>query len=254
MKKLLIHVHIYYPERWEELKNCIQNFEDYDLMVTLAEHLTDFDSCIKQDFPHAQIYFVPNRGYDIAPFLYILKKVDLDEYEFILKLHTKRFVPDDIHVNNYLVSGDRWKNYLLEPFRSLKQMNKNYALFSKDKKLGCISQYKCVMPFRRDKVLKNFLAYNNDEMIKGSFFVAGTMFLARAFLLKEFQSLKYDFDDFEKPQKEAFHLAHYLERFLGYSMYRQGYTVKPYDYRNKILGLCRKICWRAAKSIHTYDK
>lgn len=253
MKKLLIHVHVYYPERWEEIKNCILNFDDYDLIVTVAEHLKDFDSSIKQDFSAAQIFTVPNKGYDIAPFLFVLKKVNLDDYEFVLKLHTKRTLPDGEYLNRYVVSGDRWKNYLLEPFKSAEQMNKNYELFSKDKKLGAISHYKCIMPLKRDKFLANFLEYHNDS-VKDSFFVAGTMFLARAFLLNEFQGRDYSFEDFEEPKKGSFQLAHYLERFLGYSVYKQGHTIMPYDYDQKMLCLKRKIWWNAAKFINYYEK
>lgn len=254
MKKLLIHVHVYYPERWEELKASVQYLENYDLKVTVAEHLQDFHSQIKQDFPAAQIFTVPNRGYDIAPFLYVLKQANLDDYEFILKLHTKRLLPEGEYLNRYLVSGDKWKNYLLEPFQSLEQMNKNYALFSHDKTLGAVSHYKCIIPFRRDKLSAKFYEYRSDSIIKDSFFIAGTMFLARACLLKEFQELKYDFEDFEEPKKDSFQLAHYLERFLGYSVYKQGYAIKPYDYNQKILCLKRKIFWNIAKFINYYEK
>lgn len=255
MKKVCIHVHVYYPDRWEEIKQYIKNLEDYDLYVTVSEQIVQIEEKIQEEFPDAVIFSVPNKGYDIAPFLYVLKQVNLDDYAFLLKLHTKRTVPEGEYLNRYLVSGDRWKNYLLEPFASAEQMNKNYTLFVRDEKLGCLTHYKCIMPFKRDKFYDAFLAYHQiEKMPANCVFVAGSMFLARAFLLKPLQDFNYAFEDFEVPQKNSFQLAHYLERYFGYCVCQQGYTIKPYDYDKKYTCLLRKIRWNLAKFFNYYEQ
>lgn len=251
MKKVLIHAHVYYPERWEELKQLILQIEDFDLYITVAEHLAEEKAVMQNDFPCAKIFSVPNRGYDIAPFLFVLKHADLDNYEYVLKLHTKRMVPDGEYLNRYLMSGDRWKNYLLEPFRTSEQINHLFSLFEKNTSLGCVSHYKCLVSFDKDKFFKS--AFENKKNIKG-FFVAGTMFLCRAFLMKKFQKLDYGFADFEVPQKNSFQLAHKLERYLGYCIYEQGYTVLPYDYDKKIKCLIRKTVNFFSKVLNYYER
>ena len=43
-----------------------------------------------RDFPLAKISIVENRGFDVGPFIKTISELNLDNYDFIVKLHTKR--------------------------------------------------------------------------------------------------------------------------------------------------------------------
>lgn len=92
MKPILVHCHIFYPELWEELKSCIKNIapNPFDLFVTMVEEHNDISKDIQNNFPKAHIDIVKNVGYDIFPFVSVLNKINLEDYSYVVKLHTKR--------------------------------------------------------------------------------------------------------------------------------------------------------------------
>ena len=92
MKPILVHLHLFYPEMWLELKTCINNIASYPfkLYVTMVNEHQDVINDIKMSFNYPHIEIVENRGYDIGPFINIINKTNLDDYSYIVKLHTKR--------------------------------------------------------------------------------------------------------------------------------------------------------------------
>ena len=60
-------------------------------------------------FNNAKIITVPNKGYDIYPFLIVLSKVKLDEYDYILKIHTKNSRKDCLFPGNNFIPFERKK-------------------------------------------------------------------------------------------------------------------------------------------------
>ena len=85
MKKLVI-VHVYYPQFWPELRDCIRNVGACDVVVTYVDEASVAEA--RRDFPNARFVLCENRGYDIWPFVTALKAVDLAAYDLVAKLHT----------------------------------------------------------------------------------------------------------------------------------------------------------------------
>jgi hypothetical protein len=91
-KKLAIAVHVYYLDVWERIEKKLINFKDYsfDLFVTSSP-----DKCklIKIStagkFDSIKFLEVENQGMDVLPFIKAIKAFNLDEYDSVLKLHTK---------------------------------------------------------------------------------------------------------------------------------------------------------------------
>ena len=184
MKPILIHIHIFYPELWNELKVCINNIYPYkfDLFITLVEHHKDIINDIKENFPFANIEIVENKGYDIGPFIYILNKINLDNYSYIVKLHTKHNIPYNTNIGNgYIFKNDQWRKALLSFLKDKKTFNNCIKSFDKDKKLGMIANYKTILKKeKRDKKAEKeaykLLQQINLRTNKYQF-VAGTMFI-----------------------------------------------------------------------------
>lgn len=231
MKKILVHLHIYYPNLYNELKNCINNItDDFDLYVSMVEEHKDIINDLQNSFKNVNIDIVENRGYDVGPFIEVLNKVNLDDYSYIIKLHTKRDVKDNgIYLaNGFLVSGDRWRKELLSFIDNYKEV---ICLLENNQKVGMIAGSNIIINNKQDKKEKKLLQNIKDIYKKIDtvprknkyLFVAGTMFITRAELFKKLQN-KFKLEDFETPQKEPT-LAHKLERVFGTIICYNGYKI-----------------------------
>ena len=91
MKKLAVHLHLYYKEQLPKIVKYLKNLDgvDYDLFVTMVEDDEQVKLKILAEFPNSKIWVVENRGYDIGPFIEFLHRIDLKDYEYVLKVHTK---------------------------------------------------------------------------------------------------------------------------------------------------------------------
>ena len=233
MKPILVHVHVFYAELWDELAKCVQNIKPFPfvLYVTMVKADDTLKAKILEAFPSAHIEVVENRGFDVAPFLHVINNLDLDEFSYIVKLHTKRDIPFEKGSFKGLV-GDIWRKKLLY-FVSSEDIFKKYIQeFDRNSKVGMQAQYELIV--RRDfydmyssKQTKKFIVNHGLPMVKYRF-VAGTMFVVRAHLFKEIQRLGIKSADFPevigRPKQPQ--LAHIFERLFGYFVYAQGFELK----------------------------
>jgi lipopolysaccharide biosynthesis protein len=232
MKPIFIHVHIFYFDLWPELKACIKNFAKYpyELFVTMVDDNPVLKEDILKTFTNAKIKIVENKGYDIAPFIYTLSQIDIDKYSYIVKLHTKRNMPENSTLQDFDLSGNKWRKYLLHPFSSKDNVNKCLECFSKNPKLGMIGDYHLIMKDECDQKARNTAQQYVEQLgfnVKNFGFIAGTMFICRAELLKPLQKLNFKFESFETA--DATHrsstLAHALERLFGILILAEGFEI-----------------------------
>lgn len=245
MKPILIHCHVFYPELWTELKRCILNVSPYpfELYVTMVQKCSELEKDIHKTFPKAHIEIVDNRGYDIGPFIHVLNKVNLDKYSYVIKLHTKRDMPIGSMLGLMNVEGKRWREYALSFLKTPQVFEKIIRAFEQNKKLGMHGNYHLIM----EKELQDQESAEKAQKLiqeagltdNASVFVAGTMFMIRAKLLKPIQKLKLKITDFEKPdsQHKKTTFAHVMERFLGYLIMAQNYQIKDVATTHQFNGL-----------------
>ncbi len=206
MKPILVHAHIYYPHLWPELKRCIENIapHPFELFVTFVAEHPDIEADIRESFPAARILRLPNRGYDIGPFIDVLKRVNLADYSYIVKLHTKRDMPRSTSTFRRL-TGASWRKTALSFVKSPEIFNTYLTAFEKDSLLGMQADVRLIAREKRHR------------------FVAGTMFFARASLFAMLQNVHYDFAETGAHTEQA---AHALERRFGSIMEEQGFYVR----------------------------
>lgn len=220
MKTLSI-VHVYYPRFWPELAECLRNVGG-EVVITYVDEAAVAEA--RRDFPSARFLKCANRGYDVWPFLAALKEVDLDAFELVVKLQTKRDVGSPYCQNDVYFGGPRWRNYLLAPFRTARAWRRTLAAFA-DPAVGMVADRRCLFTFPGiDDApiagrVRDFLA--DRRLTSGgprSFtYVAGTMFAVRAELLKPLQALELTAEAFEPPVSGATGtLAHVFERVFGF--------------------------------------
>lgn len=226
--KLAVVVHIYYVALWKELAASIKNIsEDFDLFVTLSESIADKTAItaeILKGFPAANVEIVENKGYDILPFLKVLKTLDLDRYSGVVKLHTKRDMPTDDFKLQPEWRGKNWREALLG-FLSTKEAWQSALAKFVDPKVSMVADMRvfyrtkeeCSKSFRIDLDVENFCRDHLGIKIDGLkvSFIAGTMFLAKPSVMKALQTLELEKLDFGVGNSHQHSIAHVLERVIG---------------------------------------
>ena len=70
--KIAVHLHLYYLDMWENIKNSyLVNLDsDYFLYVTMNEDNEEIKKDILSFHPNSKIVKIENLGFDIGPFIY----------------------------------------------------------------------------------------------------------------------------------------------------------------------------------------
>ncbi|SKA62346.1 Rhamnan synthesis protein F [Succinivibrio dextrinosolvens DSM 3072] len=272
-EKVLVVVHIFYPILWRQIKHCISNLDklyiDYDLVVSIPQELNSFSKNIYTFNNRAVVIVSENVGYDIWPFIKVLNNVELDNYDYIIKLHTKRgkgFEVSSIR-NKYYFMGSSWRNLLISFISNKCNLKKTFLAFENDPLLGMVNNGKLIdvneisckdehFSFCAKKAIEcvNRLIKYDSEFVE---FVAGSMFICRAKLFKPLQSFNFQLKDFSSANRDEIDdLAHVLERVFGGIISAQGYKISdPYStLTDNVLfffysQFCRFLSLRAVKKI-----
>lgn len=266
--KILVHLHLYYHNQLNFMLKKLSNVCncDWDLYVTTCEINDKICRRIKKLKPDANIVLVKNIGYDIWPFIQILNKINLSDYDFVLKLHTKNYRK----TNQYFGKGYSWRDYLIYPLLSNKKtFSDNINLLMSDKTIGLLASETILTQMNSEysednELFEEVCQKYNLKVTKGNF-VAGTMFIIKAKCLEVIKNLNLSENDFPDKQctKGMQTIAHVIERLfarivemenlkiypLTDKKYRQKALVKEilqsiFAIRNKIINnkKCKEIC------------
>lgn len=232
MKKILIHLHLYYVDMWPEMAACLSNVdEEYDLFVTLIDKSQHVRDTVIALAPHAHIIYVENRGYDVAPFLYVLNNVRLEDYSYVVKLHTKRDLPGKANLLGISVSGDLWRKRLLSFVSDGAKFRHSLDFMEAHPQVGMLTHEDLVINIKSDKraekhLYRALIRCLEEHGLKQRRFcyVAGAMFLARAACFHRILDT-FKPEDFPVSSGHEMQLAHIVERLFGYFVYEAGMVV-----------------------------
>lgn len=237
MKPILVHVHIYYVDQIDFILKHLKNITvPYDLYITMISENPDVVNKIMQFNPNAHIKIVENRGYDVWPFIDVINHLNLDDYSYIIKLHTKQKLNNSVRLvvrnNNkeMVVYGDKWRKILYSILSSSKMFNYILKYFDQNPNVGMIAskyithnkpyEFNVVKKLATEKY-KNYVFEPTDY-----YFVAGTMFICRANIFQHIQKMNIGIDLFDKPTKShTAQFAHVMERVFGQVVYHAGYVI-----------------------------
>ena len=230
MKPILVIVHVYYMNLWNELKGYLKSIKcPYDLYVTTSVDDTELKNDILNFNQDAHVVLCENLGYDIWPFVHVINGIDLDKYSYIIKLHTKR----DIKIGDTEfreLDGAKWRDALLSFLKSPATFQKYLDAFELNPHIGIQNNCKVIVKHDfYDKIArrntKKWILEHGLPNIKFSF-VGGTMFIARASIFKDLQLLNIASSNFEKTsEKHNGQFAHIVERLFGYLAYKNNFIV-----------------------------
>jgi lipopolysaccharide biosynthesis protein len=217
-KKICVILHLHYIDLWNYFLPYLKIIDtDIDLYVTITDgnsgQFTDIHDAIIVHFPQAYIYSLPNRGMDVAPFLYVMNEIFLSKktYNVIIKLHSKKSLAHGFEL------GERWRNQLTDALLgSLEKLQNGYY--------SCVGSDKSMVGSSAWIQTQNVLGYEQQFFkVPITFsdydFVAGTMFMANFNLIMDWFVLESIYDRFYKEFTNGYigdgSIAHQIERVLG---------------------------------------
>lgn len=234
--RLLVHVHLFYRDQLDVMMRALKNISqcDCDLFVTMIERDQGAERRILEQWKDARILVLPNVGYDVYPFLHILKLVRLSEYDFVLKIHTKnarRSGQDEVY--GIHVPGHQWRDELINAIVGSKEIfEANLARLLEDANIGCIGAGKFIFSTLENSEERN---YRLEEWRRkcgvegGTHYVGGSMFFARAYPFERLTGLNMQPKDFASPHmgtKDHKNTAHIFERLFGIVVESEGFEIR----------------------------
>lgn len=230
-------VHAFYTDLVDELAGKLKNLgNDYDLYITAPENQPQLLSKLTQTFPNAIIIPFMNKGRDVLPFLEIIKKIIPLNYDYLVKVHTKKSV--------HMAHGNNWRQDLYAKLLGSPDLVETIKqTFKKNPKLGILGPEGHVVESRfymggNINILRNLMhrfGYPGD-VPERFFFCASTMFWCRPEIFKPFLDVSIEPSEFdEEPIPADDTIAHSLERFLSLIPALQGYEVKTVNEEGRVL-------------------
>jgi len=242
--KVLVVFHIYhhnslgyYLQKMTNIHSC-----RWDLIVTSSRPLEHYEkSCILAIKDDAQFLDTENVGYDIWPFIAAIKRVNLDDYDFVIKLHTKKEDSYTIKLNGIRMNGKQWKEYMVRPMLGTRaRFDHLMEVFKKDESVGIA--YARQLGFisknanAEDALMLDAECSRLGIVRKKNHFCAGTMMAIRANALQFLKDDRIQASVFEQSgaSHEGATMAHVYERLIPIAVQAEGYKYRPlYENRRR---------------------
>ena len=201
------------------------------IFITYINLKDDNINMLKNSNQNIELVNVDNIGFDIYPFLQVLYKLNLDDYDYVLKLHTKNFRNELLSLNHFKYYGYGWREMAIQPLiKNKKTFKRNLYKLLSNNNCGAICSKKLIMDLstemegiREDEY--NFINEHSLEELKKWKYCSGTMFLGRPRYLKPIKDLNLNETFFEGETHETgvwHNPAATIERILGYFIETEG--------------------------------
>lgn len=231
MVKLLVIFHLYYEDQLDFFlaKMHVINGCEWDLIVTGPEHGDDVRKRVTAFKPDAVFLPTSNVGYDIWPFIAAIKSVRLEDYDLLLKLHTKNSNKISTRVNGIRMSGYQWRDILVEGLLGSDEVFRKALNSFHNPSVGLVCNRTILKEVSNGlyedlRPLEEELDYLGITT-KDRHFCAGTMFMARSLPYRILQSDKVRENKFTMGVSHARgSMAHIYERIISILVADAGYV------------------------------
>ncbi|WP_157385227.1 rhamnan synthesis F family protein [Desulfitobacterium hafniense] len=233
--KIAVCVHLYYVEMFQEITFYLDNFCDisYDLYFTIPQENKVFLPVLKGRYPHAKVIVTDNVGFDIYPFLCFLKEINLDYYDVVFKLHSKKDIPIEFSRNGVDLSGSKWRDYMFQALMGSQQRVKYVMrIMERHPHIGMVCAREVLlrgsaMIAQDIDLIKVEAAMQECKLLIREWeYVAGSIFAVRSKLLKPLKNRNYLKADFPPYFPRDWNgLPYCLERVFGCLVSAQGMVI-----------------------------
>jgi lipopolysaccharide biosynthesis protein/SAM-dependent methyltransferase len=211
----------------------LSKLREADLFVTAPKDISKAAiEEIHRKFPNVSFLCQENRGRDVRPFLFALRRIRSLRYNIACKIHTKK-TP-----NREGVEGEGWREQLMEPLLGAPDSVARAAqIFAQEPEVGLLVPNGSVLNLALHHVhIRNtfwldhlFERIGRSDLI-GKYtvdFPAGSMYWFRVSALAGLDELILERDDFEPELAQVDGtLAHAVERVVAAYAAKQGYRMK----------------------------
>lgn len=263
MSKLLTVLHVFYHDQVDYFIDKLSNINgiEWDLVVTYSEFSAETEAKLKIFKPDVKMLQVGNAGYDVWPFIQVIQNIDFDEYEYVLKLHTKG--PSKQRLNGVNFKEWLWRDLLVKALlKSRSRFAACIRLLETQSDIGMLCSYELYKDM--DGVLPEEceMLQNEAERISlevtDEYFCAGTIFLARLDAFRKLKEIEFSEESWGNLNKSHGNgtLAHVYERILCLLVADEGYRIETIIGSKKVSGKVfykRKIS-PVFKSIFNIDR
>jgi lipopolysaccharide biosynthesis protein len=220
-----IVLHAFYPDVFAEILSVVGNLpERHKLFVTtVAEHEDTVRRMLDESGRLYSLFIVENRGRDVRPFLSVIPTIRAENFDIILKVHTKK----SLHRSD----GGQWLHDMINKLLDPEVFARGLEAFAADPTLGMIGPDGHYLPMltyigeNEARVLSigERLGFSESEIFAQPF-VSGTMFMVRTAALEPLLDLGVADFELEVGQKDGT-LAHALERVMTLSVKAAGMRI-----------------------------
>jgi lipopolysaccharide biosynthesis protein len=229
-----IVVHAYYLDLVPEILQCRSILPGrVPLHLTVPSDRVEAARELFEHLPGVTIHPCENRGRDIAPFVALLGSGALDEFDAVLKLHTKR--------SPHLLDGEIRRKLLFNMLCGERNATLRTLAAFEDPTTGIVGWADCwrtAPPYwmaneKRVRQIATSMDASADATRLG--FFEGSMFWFRPAAFAALRELKLQPEDFEPEERQLDGTLHHaVERCFTIAAWARGFTVR--DLRGRILG------------------
>lgn len=241
--RLATVLHLYYLDLWSEISEALSRLPPHtEIFITTTDNqIQAVRECVLRDFPNAKIYGYPNRGRDLGPLLELMKVQRLEDFDLVLKIHTKK----SLHLQSKVKDlGKFWRSKLLNQLIPSWGIADVIGFFDRQPHVGMAGPAEYLLPVNAafynqgtirwfERLLQKLGSPVNIDL--ESFF-AGTMFWARGQVFGALRSLGLQQTDNETESGQTDGtLAHALERLFPVLAKNVGLQTKAFpvwDFRS----------------------
>lgn len=236
--RILVHLHMFYPDSWVEIREYMENLSiyNYHLVVTYAD-VSGMNAVIEEIRsykPDTVVSCTPNKGFDVGPFIEVLTKINLDEYDIIYHVHSKHVLPKNAfhYVYGRAFNGSSWFRQLYSGIFGVRNVHLgiDYLLNAED--CGMIGGENLLFDDSpapaREKAVREYAERLGIEMPESYTFVAGTCFGIRPEYLKWIKEKGITMESFKPSERGVVTtLAHAMERIIPAYVLSKGAKIYP---------------------------
>jgi len=196
--KIAVIIHAFYIDVFREIIELL-GIADSRLKIfvtTVAEREQEVREVLAKSPFDGEVRVYENHGRDVLPFLSLLKEIDLDTFDFVLKLHTKRSMHDQ--------DGEHWRHQTVSCLAAFEQREWIIKQICEAPHIGLVGPREHVVsmhPYDSSTIdnikwLAGRLGFEILPLEKQAF-IAGAMFMARTEALIPILNIALGRADFE---------------------------------------------------------
>ena len=223
--KIAVHIHLFYPELTGHFIRLLRNFPyNFKLVITSCSDFPEVKEKFQKAFKDVEYRVVPNKGRDLGAFIYALNEFNLEQYDLIIKLHSKSNKGQNLIspwlINNHQVLNRRyWRNSMEYALAGNKKQSAKLVKIFEEGKTGLAGAKRFFTENARNtnetETAATFAVCEKLGTEKKIAFFAGTIFAVKGEILTPLKA--FSIDDFKaiNESSENTSVEYCLERIFG---------------------------------------